>query len=134
MIHAHARISTKKFWSSRLDHVEDEHSQACFLTRLSPQASTVALSDCQRERPFGSGSEKLEKIILQCLAATVGVVILAKLLLRSVFTRIFIGLSLCAKTLTAVRGSRRLSALLSLVNHSTDMAQKRALMFHRKRP
>ena len=54
----HARISTKESWSSRLDHVEDEHSQACFLTRLSPQASTVCFSNCQRERPFGSGIER----------------------------------------------------------------------------
>lgn len=48
----HARISTKESWSSRLDHVEDEHSQACFLTRLSPQASTVCFSNCQRKNTF----------------------------------------------------------------------------------
>ena len=48
----HARISTKESWSSRLDHVEDEHSQAGFLTRLSLQASTVCFSNCQRKKTF----------------------------------------------------------------------------------
>jgi hypothetical protein len=45
MIHAHARISTKKFWSSRLDHVEDEHSQACFFFEV--VSSSV---DCSTQR------------------------------------------------------------------------------------
>jgi hypothetical protein len=72
---------------------------------------------------------RLKKITPQYPAATVSVGILAKQpLLRSVFTYLtFVGLVLRAKREAAERGSRRLA------NHSVDMAQKRALMFHQQR-